>query len=288
MSVSDADLFGKSKRGLAVERIRAFCSGKRTLVAFSGGKDSQCCYHLAEEAGIAFEAQYSVTRFEPPELIDFIRRHYPKVTFRRAYEEDLISEIAYRGLPSMFARWCCKYKHKRTEGAEIAIVGIRWQESEARRETWRMFGIKPDRTAYLCPIIEWTETDVWEYLKGRPHCSLYDEGRRRIGCVMCPLAPGQMPGHSERWPRTAAVLRKGADKFVARMRAQGFATRHGRPCPDWCAAPSPESEYWRRWLSTGQTAKPTARRGERGETLCLFAGTGFDENDGSGGDEGEP
>ena len=90
MSIFDVDLFGRTKHGLAIERIRTFCAGRRTLVAFSGGKDSQCCYHLAREAGVEFEAQYSVTRFEPPELLQFIRANYPDVVFRRAYCRSLI------------------------------------------------------------------------------------------------------------------------------------------------------------------------------------------------------
>jgi len=94
MSIYDKDLWGRTKHQLAIDRIREFATGGRTaLVAFSGGKDSQCCYHLCEEAGIAFEAQYSVTRFEPPELLDFIREHYPSVMFRRAYEKTADDEL---------------------------------------------------------------------------------------------------------------------------------------------------------------------------------------------------
>ena len=282
MSIHDKDLFIPTKHRVAVERIRSFCAGRRTLVAFSGGKDSQCCYHLCEEAGIDFHAQYSITRFEPPELLDFIRKHYPKVTFRKAYTQNLIDDIEYNGLPSRFARWCCGTKHAKTEGYDIAVLGIRWAESAARRETWRMSGFKQDKTFYVCPIIEWAERDVWEYLAGRQHCPLYDEGMKRIGCVMCPLYPGNIQWQSERWPKMTAVMRKGADRFVARMRSQGFVTRHGKPCPDWCASPDPEGEYWARWMATGQTSKVAGGCGNFEDALCLFAGTGFDEKDGDG------
>ena len=41
VSIYDKDLLsGKDKVEMAIERIRNFCSGKKTLVAFSGGKDS--------------------------------------------------------------------------------------------------------------------------------------------------------------------------------------------------------------------------------------------------------
>ena len=278
MSIYEKDMFGISRHQIAIDRIKTFCAGKKTLVAFSGGKDSQVCYHLCEEAGITFVAQYSVTRFEPPELLRFIRQHYPAVSFRRAYKQNLVSEIASHGLPNRWARWCCGAKHKKNEDVDITIIGVRWEESPRRRETWRMFGMKPDKTSYLCPIIEWTEADIWEYLGNRPHCSLYDEGFKRIGCVMCPLSPDNMGRDAKRWPKTAAVLRIGADAYVARARLAGFIKKNEKPYSDWCREMYPQNEYWRRWITTGQTAKSDADHAE--DELCLFAGTGFDEADG--------
>lgn len=35
-------------------------------LAFSGGKDSQCIYHLAKMAGVKFHAVYNVTTLDPP------------------------------------------------------------------------------------------------------------------------------------------------------------------------------------------------------------------------------
>ena len=191
MSIYDKDLLsGKDKVETAIERIRNFCGGKKTLVAFSGGKDSQCCYHLAKMAGIDFDAQYSITRFEPPELMQFIRENYPDVTFRRAYKMSLVKEIEKKGLPSRWFRWCCDAKHVKTEGYDIAVIGIRWVESARRRKRWTVFGQKKDRTYYVCPICDWTEADVWEFLNSNniKHCRLYDEGYKRIGCVCCPLS----------------------------------------------------------------------------------------------------
>ena len=282
MSIYDTDLFGRTKHQLAIDRIRNFVTERRTAcVAFSGGKDSQCCYHLCEEAGVPFTARYSITRFEPPELMRFVRKHYPSVMFKRAYAKSLVEEIKEKGLPSRWARWCCDSKHTTTPAerdAYVYIIGIRAEESARRAQTWRIFGNKQDGSAYVCPIIDWTENDVWEYLDARPHCQLYDEGHKRIGCVMCPLAHNNMKRDAARWPKTAAMLRIGSDAFVARMRKQNFITGHGRPCPDWCDSESPEDEYWRRWYLTGQTAKPVGDAPVADE-MCLFSGSGFSEND---------
>ena len=277
--VFEKDLFGKSRHGLAIDRLREFCSGKKVLCAFSGGKDSQTCYHLLKEAGVEFHAEYSVTRFEPPELIKFIKEFYPDVTFRRAYKKSLIEEIAYCGLPNMFARWCCAAKHVKTDGYDIAIIGVRWAESSKRRGTWRMFGFKRDKTAYLCPIVEWSDADVWEYLCNRPHCRLYDEGFARIGCVCCPLSVKKMHSDSVRWPRTAAMLRKGGDAYIDRMRAKNFVTKRGKPCSDWRLYANPEQEYWNRWITTGKTCRAIGSIPVDDNQICLFEGSGFSELD---------
>lgn len=299
MSIFDRDLFsGLNKVETALERIRTFCaSPKRVLIAFSGGKDSQVCYHLCEEIWRErerererFTAQYSVTRFEPPELISFIREHYPDVVWRRAYKKDLIHDIELHGLPNRWTRWCCQSKHLKTEGYDITIIGIRAFESAKRRDTWRMFGTKPNGENCLCPIIDWTDKDVWEYLDSRKieHCKLYDEGYDRIGCVMCPLiSQSKRKKDLIRYPKTVAMLRKGANMYVERMRKQGFTTKTGKPCTDWCKAVSPEDEFWNRWAYTGQTAKNVKEMSgeDDSDQQCLFAGSGFSETDGLGEEE---
>ena len=278
MSIHDKDLItGRTKLETAIDRIRIYCGSKKVLVAFSGGKDSQCCYHLCEDAGIPFAAQYSVTRFEPPELIQFIRANYPEVTFRRAYKRSLVEEIADWGLPNRWFRWCCDAKHKKTDGFDIAIIGIRAAESARRAQNWRMFGQKQDRTFYLCPIIDWSDGDVWEYLDGKnlPHCSLYDEGFTRIGCVCCPLSPNNMRRDAARWPKTAAMLYVGYCKNWDKAIRSGGKTTRGKPYR-MLEHGTPRAAF-DCWLDTGMTIK--------GETApdepCLYAGSGFSESDGA-------
>lgn len=56
----------------------------------------------------------------------------------------------------------------------------------------------------ISPIIYWTEQDVWEFLNDVvkvPHCSLYDEGWHRIGCIGCPMSSHkQKMLENERYP----------------------------------------------------------------------------------------
>lgn len=275
--INDKDLVtGRTKYETAIERIKTFCGGKRTLVAFSGGKDSQACYHLCRDAGISFSAQYSITRFEPPELMNFVRKYYPDVTFRRAYKCSLVKQIEKMGLPNRMMRWCCEAKHKKTEGFDIAVIGVRAQESSRRAKNWRGFGRKQDGSWYVCPIIDWSEDEVWEYLnsKGVPHCSLYDEGYRRIGCVCCPLVPSKMRSDAKRYPKIAKMLLAGLRKHWEYSVARGGVTKRGKKMKilDF-GTPEQAFEYW---LDNGFTAKQSV---ERDDEPCLFAGTGFSESD---------
>ena len=278
MSVFDRDLLtGKTKVEVAISRVKNFCTGKKTLVAFSGGKDSQCCYHICKEAGIDFDAQYSITRFEPPELIQFIRKNYPDVTFRRAYKRSLVEDIGYFGLPNRWYRWCCDAKHKKTEGFDIAVIGVRAAESARRANNWRIFGQKRDRSFYVCPIFDWTDADVWEYLNrlGVPHCQLYDEGFTRIWCVCCPLAPTKMRRDAARWPKIANMLYLGFCKNWEKAVACSGKTTRGKPYRmlEWGTSRA----AFEHWLDTGMTIKDLNRVNDE---PCLFAGTGFSESDG--------
>ena len=42
----------------------------------------------------------------------------------------------------------------------------------------------------ISPIFDWNQKDVWYFLNNiikAPHCKLYDEGQKRIGCILCPM-----------------------------------------------------------------------------------------------------
>ena len=65
------------------EKLALSLNDKGYYLAFSGGKDSQALYHVAIVAGVKFEAHYSFTTLDPPELVYFIREKYPDVFIDR-------------------------------------------------------------------------------------------------------------------------------------------------------------------------------------------------------------
>ncbi len=88
--LKETHLFGKTDRvATALTRIREFEPVALNLhpdgywVAFSGGKDSIVLLDLVRRAGVAHTAHFSLTTVDPPELLEFVREHYPTVERRR-------------------------------------------------------------------------------------------------------------------------------------------------------------------------------------------------------------
>jgi phosphoadenosine phosphosulfate reductase len=67
------------------------------------------------------------------------------------------------------------------------------------------------RKTVLNPIIDWTNSEVWEFLREYhiPYCSLYDEGYTRLGCIGCPMGSvkHRMAG-LRRWPGIGVLYDK--------------------------------------------------------------------------------
>lgn len=257
------NLWGKNKVEVAIDRLQSFEPKDGYYLAFSGGKDSQCIYHLAKQAGVKFDAHYRVTSVDPPELVQFIKKNYPDVSLDIPRDKDgkqvsMWSLIASQTMPpTRKARYCCdRLKESGGEG-RLTVTGVRWAESANRKanqgevtimKTGRNKEVKksPDfaptlrggvvlvndntesrRLVEQCvikgkvtlnPIIDWEDDDVWEYLNEWvkvPHCSLYDEGFRRLGCIGCPMSGREeMVRDFNRWPKYKELYIKAMDKMV--------------------------------------------------------------------------
>lgn len=75
-------------------------------------------------------------------------------------------------------------------------------------------------------MLDWTEKDVWEFLNEVvkvPHCKLYDEGWRRIGCLFSPMATRrELQKMSLRYPKyKAAIVRT-----IHKLRLGGYVKGH--------------------------------------------------------------
>lgn len=101
-------------------------------LAFSAGKDSQALYHIAELAGVKFDAHMNLTSVDPPEVIRFVKQSYPEVDLIKPKKSIYQHAIEKQILPTMRVRWCCtEYKEKSGAG-RVTLIGIRHQESSRR------------------------------------------------------------------------------------------------------------------------------------------------------------
>ena len=70
---------------------------------------------------------------------------------------------------------------------DLLITGIRRDEHPSRAgRKYMEVRDDPDHTL-LNPILEWTEMDIWSFITMHqiPHCELYDQGYRSLGCQPC-------------------------------------------------------------------------------------------------------
>lgn len=187
----------------AVELLKDF--GNKSILAFSGGKDSVVIEHLAREAKIEYTPIYSVTTIDPPELVRFIKSEYPHVAWSKPEMHMLECMVRHgKGLPTRLCRWCCEKYKENTGNGHTKIIGVRAAESLRRKGMWKTVNANRKSGVILAPIVYWTDDDVWNYILGEniPYCRLYDEGFQRLGCIGCPLAGscGQAKEFA-RWPR---------------------------------------------------------------------------------------
>lgn len=241
----------------SIDRLKAFEPEEPYWCAFSGGKDSVAIKALLDMSGCSYEAHYSVTSVDPPELVRFIKGKYPDV------HRDIPCYANHRGEewagkpitmwnlirwklipPTRLTRYCCQYLKETSSHGKMTVTGVRWAESKRRSDTQGVvtfyrgsrksrFSESPDfrqtknggtvlvndndesrriveqcyknHTTTLNPIIDWTDNDVWNFIRGEdiPYCELYDCGFSRLGCVLCPMA-----GRRERERERGSILAK--------------------------------------------------------------------------------
>ena len=118
-----------------------------------------------------------------------------------------------------------------------------WSEKEIEKKRLKLkrklnedeFAVKTDNeircingkdSILVSPIFQWTERDVWYFLDNiihAPHCSLYDEGYTRIGCILCPMSTYKSKLRDvERFPH----VKRGWIKAIKAIREGGGILQH--------------------------------------------------------------
>lgn len=212
-------LFEKiDKIKIAKTRLKEFEPEEGYLLAFSGGKDSIVIYDLAKKSGVKFESYMSMTTVDPPELLKFVKQNYPEIKLHRPEKSMYQLIIKNRFPPTRLVRYCCS-QLKETVGTDrFLVTGVRWAESIKRRSRKMVEVCQKNKTKkFLHLIIDWSEREVWQYIKENnlKYCELYDLGRKRIGCIMCPMATLQNKLQDIKdYPRFYSMYLKAFEKIL--------------------------------------------------------------------------
>lgn len=206
-------LDGSNKDCEAIEFIREHEPPEGYFLGFSGGKDSVVLYDLTEKSGVKFQAYYSATGIDPPEIVLFIKVYYPDVIFLHP-KLNFFDGIQKKGVPTRQMRWCCdtlKKEPAKHIPLKHRLMGVRAEESFLRRNRGQINTYHKNINYH--PIFNWLEWEIWDYIESNnlPYCRLYNEGFDRIGCVICPFinsSPWKLKQHKERWPKIYAAFER--------------------------------------------------------------------------------
>lgn len=202
-------------------------------VCNSGGKDSIVMERLFRMAGVKYQSHYNNVTIDPPELVWFLKRHYPE-TIWHSTGKHLISHMADSkscGPPTRLIRWCCEIYKEQGGAGLFCATGVRAEESARRKGLWKVLTVdNRSGKPILCPILYWTTSDVWQFIRqnNMPYCSLYDEGFERLGCIGCPMGgPKGQARDFARWPKYEAMWKKGFQRYFDKYK--GVPKRNGDP-----------------------------------------------------------
>lgn len=153
------------------------------FLAFSGGKDSQALYHIAEMAGVKFKAHFSPTTVDPPQLIRFIRRNYPDVEFAKVKKNIYQVAVQKQILPSMRIRWCCAEFKENAGAGKVTLIGIRHEESvrRSKRKEVEVSGRK--FSGYLDQFEEWSAEQMKKKYKNLNQDQFSYDKEKEIRCI---------------------------------------------------------------------------------------------------------
>lgn len=122
----------------AVELFKRYEPPEGYWVGFSGGKDSGVIKALAVMAGVKFDAHYSVTSVDPPEVVQFIRDKHPDVDRDIPRDKDgkpvtMWNLIPKKKMPpTRLVRYCCDATKEIGGAGRLVVTGVRKAESVAR------------------------------------------------------------------------------------------------------------------------------------------------------------
>lgn len=169
--------------------------------------------------------------------------------------------------PTRVSRYCCEALKESGGDGRLTVTGVRWAESRKRANNHGAVTVMKSTKALrqdvnwtpnksggviltndnldsrrmveqcykrrkinVNPIIEWTDADVWDFIRDRklPYCELYDQGYSRLGCLGCPLSSDQIK-ELNAYPKYKAAYMRAFEQMLAQRKTIGNDTEWKTP-----------------------------------------------------------
>lgn len=153
--IHQLDFNGLDKVEKAIKRLQLYEPPEGYYLCFSGGKDSVVIKALADMAGVKYDAQYSISSVDPPELVRFIKDKHPDVIFERPRDKDgnpvtMWTLIAKNTMPpTRIVRYCCEDLKEHGGKGRLKVTGVRWDESTRRKKAHSEVTFTDKKTRHL-------------------------------------------------------------------------------------------------------------------------------------------
>jgi phosphoadenosine phosphosulfate reductase len=207
------EVAARLEQGGAVEAIEWMFEtfGQSHYIACSFQKTSSVTAHLASQVNSDARFFYLDTDVLFPETYttrDELAAHLG-VEFDRFHNLTLEEQAAQHGdeLWKSDPDACCGLRkvepmRRALSSVDCWLAGVRREDSASRAKTPKFAWDKRFELWKLNPIADWTERDVWNYIREHhlPYNPLHDRGYPSIGCTHCtkPVGPGGSP-RAGRW-----------------------------------------------------------------------------------------
>ncbi|MBI4008769.1 phosphoadenosine phosphosulfate reductase family protein [Candidatus Roizmanbacteria bacterium] len=206
--------------------IKLFPSQK-TVVAWTGGKDSTVLLHLIRTSfnnRVPFPVMFNDSTMEFEEIYSFIKKiardwDLKLVVFpHRKRDLDIFYKVQSQKKRKELSRIMkinsindFVKRHK----IKAFMAGIRWDEHPTRSQE-KYFSPRENHTR-IHPVLHFREKDIWDYIKvfNVPYVSLYDKGYRSLGEK--PFTQKAILGKGERSGRESDK-----EQLMERLRNMGY------------------------------------------------------------------
>lgn len=115
-----------------------------------------------------------------------------------------------------------------------------YAESQERDEVWdcKLITSAKQHKDLICnPIFEWTDRDVWDYIRGNgiKYNPLYDRGYYRVGCIGCPMGRKSQKKEFSDYPKYKDAYIRAFQRMIDKRKEDGLKTiwNTGEECFRW-------------------------------------------------------